>query len=98
MFPQLKSSVAINAVSTTAAATTTGTIDTIGFDWATIDVVATTQAASTLAGGPSTLKLQEADVTAATTLLFRLSSIVDPFYRSQFGCGIQHAHRGLCHC
>src|ERR1700681_2008377 len=39
-----------------------------------------------------------ADVTAATTLLFRFSSIVDPFYRSQFGCGIQHAHRGLCHC
>jgi hypothetical protein len=31
-----------------------------------------------------------ADVTAATTLLFRFS-IVDPFCGSQFGCGINMA-------
>jgi hypothetical protein len=69
MLPQLKTVVAVNAVSTTAAATTSGIIDTIGYDFATIDVVATTQAASTLAGGPSTLKLQESDSTSATTFV-----------------------------
>ena len=69
MMPSLKTVVAINAVSTTAAATTNGTIDTIGYDFATIDVIATTQAASTLAGGPSTLKLQESDSTSATTFV-----------------------------
>ena len=68
MLPQLKSAVAINAVSATNGATVTSSvIDTLGFDWATIDLIATTQSASTQAGSPSVLKLQESDSTAATT-------------------------------
>ena len=38
-----------------------------GFGFASIDVFATTQQASTLAGGPSVLKLQEADVTNSSS-------------------------------
>jgi uncharacterized protein (DUF1778 family) len=65
MLPQLKSIVAINAASTTNAGTASGIIDTIGFDWATIDVIATT--ADVVSNSPSVLKLQEADVTNATS-------------------------------
>lgn len=66
--PQLKSVVAINAVSATNGQTVTSSvIDTLGYDWATIDLIATTQSASTQAGSPTTLKLQEADVTNATS-------------------------------
>lgn len=67
-FPQTKSVVAINAVSATNAGTVTSSvIDTLGYDWATIDVWATTQSASTQAGSPSVLKLQENDTTVATS-------------------------------
>lgn len=70
MLPQLKSAVAINAVSATNGATVTSSpIDTLGYDWATIDLIATTQSASTQAGSPSVLKLQEADVTNATSFV-----------------------------
>jgi hypothetical protein len=70
MLPQLKQAVAINAVSATNGQTVTSSvIDTLGFDWATIDLIATTQSASTQAGSPTTLKLQEADVTAATSFV-----------------------------
>jgi len=70
MFPQLKQGVATLATSITAAGTFTSTaIDTLGFDWATIDVFATTQSASTLAGSPTVLKLQESDSTSATTFV-----------------------------
>lgn len=70
MLPQLKQVVAINAVSATNGATVTSSvIDTLGYDWATIDVIATTQSASTLAGGPTTLKLQESDNTVATNFV-----------------------------
>jgi hypothetical protein len=61
MLPQLKAIVAINAVSTTNGATASGIIDTIGYDWATIDVIGTTS--DVVSNAPSVLKLQEADVT-----------------------------------
>lgn len=61
--PQLKQQIAINAVSASAAGTvTSAAIDTLGYDWATIDLWGTTQAASTQAGSPSVLKIQESDV------------------------------------
>ena len=70
MFPQLKQGVATLATSITAAGTFTSTaIDTLGYDWATIDVTASTQSASTAAGGPSILKIQESDSTSATTFV-----------------------------
>ncbi len=69
-FPQLKQAIAVNAVSATNGETiTSSVIDTRGYDWATIDVWATTQAASTQAGSPTTLKLQESDSTTATTFV-----------------------------
>lgn len=70
MNPQGKAIVAVNAVSATAAGTvTSGVIDTLGYDFATIDIWATTQSASTQAGSPSILKLQEADNTSATSFV-----------------------------
>jgi hypothetical protein len=65
MLPQLKTYVAVNGSSLTNGATGTGIIDTVGFDWATIDVVATT--ANVVSNIPTTVKLQEADVTNATS-------------------------------
>lgn len=70
MLPQLKQVVAINAVSATNAGTVTSSvIDTVGYDWATIDIWGTTQSASTQAGSPSILKIQEADNTSATSFV-----------------------------
>lgn len=70
MHPQLKAAVAINAVSATNGGTVTSSvIDTLGYDWATIDIWGTTQAASTQAGSPSVLKLQEADNTSASSFV-----------------------------
>jgi hypothetical protein len=65
MLPQLKTIVAVNAVSKTNGATASGIIDTLGFDWATIDVIATT--ADVISNSPTVCKLQEADVTNATS-------------------------------
>jgi len=65
MTPQLKTIVAINAVSKTNGATATGIIDTLGYDFASIDVVATT--ADVVSNTPTVCKLQEADVTNATS-------------------------------
>lgn len=68
--PQMKLVVAHNFVSATNAGTATSSvIDTLGYDWATIDIAATTQAASTQAGSPSVLKIQEADNTSATSFV-----------------------------
>jgi hypothetical protein len=67
---QLKQVVAHNFVSATNAGTATSSvIDTLGYDWATIDVAATTQLASTQAGSPSVFKIQEADNTSATSFV-----------------------------
>jgi hypothetical protein len=70
MMPQLKAVNLAGVAATNSAATAiVGPIDTIGADWCTIDVLSTTQAASTQAGSPTVLKLQEADVTAATSFV-----------------------------
>ncbi len=66
-FPQLKTIVAVNAVSKTAAATASGLIDTLGYDWATIDIIAAT--ADVVSNKPTVLKLQEADTTDASNLV-----------------------------
>lgn len=52
---------------TNGATGTSANIDTLGFDFVSIDVSATTQSASTQAGSPSTLKLQESDTTVVTS-------------------------------
>jgi len=70
MLPQLKSTWVANAVSATNAATmTSANIDTLGFDWCTIDILASTQSASTQAGSPSVLKIQESDTTVVTSFV-----------------------------
>lgn len=73
MLPQLKASfplgVGMGASATNGATITSNVIDTLGFDWATIDIIGTTQAASTQAGSPSTLKLQESDTTVTTSFV-----------------------------
>jgi hypothetical protein len=62
-FPQLKTIVSPGA-SVTAGATNNVIIDTIGYDWATIDIVATT--ADVVSNKPTVLKLQESDDTNST--------------------------------
>ena len=54
---------------TNGATGTSANIDRFGFDFVTIDVAATTQSASTQAGSPSTLKIQESDTTVATSFV-----------------------------
>lgn len=65
MTPQLKPVIALNAVSVgTSGGTLVGSvIDTLGADWATIDVWGTTQSATTQAAGPSVFKVTESDTT-----------------------------------
>jgi hypothetical protein len=65
MTPQLKTIVAVNQVSKTNGATASGIIDTLGYDWATIDIIATT--ADVVSDGPTVCKLQEADVTNSSS-------------------------------
>lgn len=69
MLPQLKTIVpgGALAVSKTAGATASGLIDTLGYDWATIDIIAAT--ADVVSNKPTVLKLQEADTTDATNLV-----------------------------
>lgn len=52
---------------TNAGTYTSAAIDTLGTDFVTIDIGASTQSASTQAGSPSVLKLQESDTTVAST-------------------------------
>lgn len=52
---------------TNAGTFTSANIDTLGFDFLTIDIAATTQSASTQAGSPSVLKIQESDTTVVTS-------------------------------
>lgn len=67
MLPQLKVVVpgGANAVSKTNGATATGMVDCMGFDFLTLDVIATT--ADVISNAPTVLKLQEADVTNASS-------------------------------
>ncbi len=67
MTPQLKSALAFNGTSATAAGTVTAlNVDTLGYDWCTIDVWGTTQVGTSQTHSPSVLRLQEADTTSAT--------------------------------
>ena len=52
---------------TNAQTGTSANIDTLGVDYVTIDISATTQSASTQAGSPTTLKIQECDTTVVTS-------------------------------
>ena len=66
MLPQNKAAVAILPVSVTNGATATGpAIDTMGYDFATVDIVASV--ADVVSNTLSVLRLQEADVTNATS-------------------------------
>lgn len=53
------------AVSKTNGATASGIIDCMGYDYATIDIIAAT--ADVISNKPSVVKLQEADVTNASS-------------------------------
>jgi len=66
MLPQTKVVVdgGMLAVSKTNGATATGVVDTLGFDWATIDIIAAT--ADVVSNKPSVLKIQESDDTVAS--------------------------------
>ena len=59
-----KQVIAINQASTTNAATASGNIDTLGFDYLDLDVITTTSNNTT--NNPSVLKLSESDDTVVT--------------------------------
>lgn len=63
MTPTPKSLIAISPTSTTNGATTTGTFDTLGYDYAVIDVCSTTSNAAT--NNFSVLTLAEGDTTSS---------------------------------
>lgn len=65
MNPQTKQIIAISQVSVTNAATATGNIDTLDFDFVSIDVITSTS--NNTSNNPSILKLSESDDTAATS-------------------------------
>jgi len=52
---------------TNAGTFTSANIDLLGVDFVTIDIGASTQSASTQAGSPSVLKIQESDTTVVTS-------------------------------
>lgn len=52
---------------TNAGTFTSSNIDLLGVDYCEIDIAATTQSASTQAGSPSVLKIQESDTTVVTS-------------------------------
>lgn len=66
MLPQLKTIVALNNTSYTAAQTSASSpIDTIGYDWCTVDIISATS--NVVSNVPTVCKLQEADVTNASS-------------------------------
>jgi len=72
MLPQPK--LLLDSVTGSGSATNAGTftysnIDTLGVDFVSIDISATTQSASTQAGSPSVLKIQECDTTVASSFV-----------------------------
>jgi len=64
MNPVRKTVLAINQLSVTNAGTASGNIDTLGYDFVEIDVIATSSNAAT--NNPSVLKLSESDDTVVT--------------------------------
>jgi len=70
MLSSMRPKVVLNAVAgTTGATMASSIIDTIGCDRVELDIWATTQGASTQAGSPTVLKLQEADNTSASSFV-----------------------------
>ncbi len=69
MLPQFKPVVAISATSvgTSGGTIASSAIDTVGFDFCSLDIWGSTQAATTQAAGPSVLKIQESDTTVVST-------------------------------
>lgn len=65
MLPHTKAAIVISPTSTTNGATTTGNLDTKGFDVVDIDVMATTSNDTT--NNPSVLTLSEGDTTSSYT-------------------------------
>jgi hypothetical protein len=65
MLPQSKTVVAINGSAPTNGENVTGQIDCIGYDFATIDIIATT--ANVVSNKPTVVKLQELDTTVVSS-------------------------------
>jgi len=64
MNPQTKQVIVIDQASTTSAATASGNIDTLGYNFVSIDIITSTSGAAT--NNPSVLKLSESDDTVVT--------------------------------
>lgn len=64
MRPQMKSTVVLNDTQVTNGETVTANLDTLGYDWCTLDVYMSTSNDTT--NNPSTLKLGESDDTVAS--------------------------------
>ena len=64
MFPQMKSDLFLQTTSVTNAGTVTANLDTLGFDFVSIDVISTTSDSAT--NNPSVFKLSESDDTVVT--------------------------------
>jgi len=64
MYPQTKSDVFLLTTQATNGETVTANLDTLGFDFVTIDVISTTSNNAT--NNPSVFKLQESDDTTAS--------------------------------
>lgn len=62
--PDFKQVIVVSQSSTATNATATGNIDTLGYDWCTLDVITSTSDAT--ANNPATLKLAESDDTVVT--------------------------------
>lgn len=71
MTPRPKSVLLVSPTSTTNGATTTGSFDTLGYDYAVIDVMATTSNAVT--NNFSVLKIEEGDTTSAYSAIAALT-------------------------
>jgi len=72
MQPASKQVIAISQASTTNAATATGRIDTLGYDFLSLDVITSTSDDTT--NNPSVLKLTEGDTTVISS-----ASAIDAF-------------------
>ncbi len=64
MLPQLKQMPLLNGSSVATNATVTANFDTLGYDWATVDVFGATAATN---NQPTVLKLSEGDTTSSFT-------------------------------
>ena len=81
-----KQVIAINQASTTNAATATGNVDTLGYDFCAIDVITTTSNAVT--NNPSVLKISESDDTVVTNFADVSGAVGDTALPMLQACGI----------